>query len=52
MHSEEIIVSKRNIINLKKSKNIIAVGTTSLRTLESLFNLGIKILIKNKNLNI
>jgi len=52
MHSEEIIVSKRNIINLKKSKNIIAVGTTSLRTLESLYYLGIKILNKNKNLNI
>jgi len=52
MHSEEMIVSKKNIMNLKKSKNIIAVGTTSLRTLESLYYLGIKILNKKNDLNI
>ena len=52
MHSEEIIISKQNIYNLKKSKNIIAVGTTSLRTLESLYFLGIKLLNNNTDINI
>jgi S-adenosylmethionine:tRNA ribosyltransferase-isomerase len=44
MHSENITISKKNIKNLSKSKNIIAVGTTSLRTLESLYYLSIKII--------
>tara|TARA_B100001094_G_scaffold169526_1_gene163966 strand:- start:1381 stop:2523 length:1143 start_codon:yes stop_codon:yes gene_type:complete len=52
MHSEEIIISKRNISNLKKSKNIVAVGTTSLRTLESLYFLGIKLLNNDVDINI
>lgn len=52
MHSEEIIISKKNISNLKKSKNIIAVGTTSLRTLESLYFLGIKLSNRNTDINI
>ena len=46
MHSEQIIVSLKNIENLLNnlSKNIIAVGTTAMRTLESLYWFGAKIL--------
>jgi len=44
MHSEEIIVSKNTIENLiNNSENLLAVGTTSLRTLESLFWIGLKL---------
>ena len=44
MHSENISISKKNIENLSKSKNIVAVGTTSLRTLESIYYVAVKIL--------
>lgn len=48
MHSEQVVVSKGNIENiLKNCNNIIAVGTTSLRTLESLYWYGVQILKKN-----
>lgn len=42
MHAEWIDVSKKTIENIliNLNKNIIAVGTTSLRTLESLYWLG------------
>ena len=43
MHSENISISKKNIQNLNKSRNIVAVGTTSLRTLESIYYLSLKI---------
>ena len=44
MHAEYFTVSKSSIQNLvdHPDKNIIAVGTTSLRTLESLYWLGVK----------
>ena len=44
MHAEHFTVSKTTIQNLidHLDKNIIAVGTTSLRTLESLYWLGVK----------
>lgn len=46
MHSEEIIISKKTIeliINhLKQNKNIIAIGTTSVRTIESLYWWAVK----------
>ena len=44
MHAEWIDVSKKTIENILKNldNNIIAVGTTSLRTLESLYWLGVK----------
>lgn len=44
MHTEQILVSKSLIEELlnKKGKKIIAVGTTSIRTLESLYWLGVK----------
>ena len=44
MHSEFIDVSKETIENItsKLDNNIIAVGTTSMRTIESLYWLGVK----------
>ncbi len=44
MHSENITISKKNISIIRKSENIIVVGTTSLRTLESIYYLSLKIL--------
>ncbi len=44
MHSEEIVVSKATLHGLiRNADNLIAVGTTSLRTLESLFWIGLKL---------
>jgi len=50
MHAEHFTVSKSTIQNLidHLDKNIIAVGTTSLRTLESLYWLGLKLKVKNR----
>lgn len=48
MHSEQILVSKETLIALRRSReHIIAVGTTSVRTLESLYWYGVK-LLENK----
>jgi S-adenosylmethionine:tRNA ribosyltransferase-isomerase len=45
MHTEHIVVSLETIKNIKnKIGNIIAVGTTSVRTLESLYYIGSKII--------
>ncbi|MFM8917169.1 MAG: S-adenosylmethionine:tRNA ribosyltransferase-isomerase, partial [Bacteroidota bacterium] len=53
MHSEEIIVSKSTIQGLIRNvDNLIAVGTTSLRTLESLFRVGLKLHLGIADLNI
>ena len=42
MHEEEVVVAKSNIINmLDKSKLIVAVGTTAMRTLESMYWYGV-----------
>ncbi|MGN6163827.1 MAG: S-adenosylmethionine:tRNA ribosyltransferase-isomerase [Flavisolibacter sp.] len=43
MHSEPFTASKELIERLMISKKIVAVGTTSLRTLESLYWLGLKV---------
>ncbi len=41
MHEEEIIIRKQNIINLlQHDRRVIAVGTTAMRTLESLYWYG------------
>jgi S-adenosylmethionine:tRNA ribosyltransferase-isomerase len=52
MHAEFINVSRKTIENISKnlSQNIIAVGTTSLRTIESLYWLGVKSAIGNMQL--
>lgn len=54
MHAEYIDVSKQTIINLLNNtdNNIIAVGTTSLRTIESLYWIGAKLLMNDKQLTI
>ena len=45
MHKERIIITKNNIKNLlQEDRKIIAVGTTSLRTLESVYWYGTKLL--------
>jgi len=51
MHAEWIDVDRHFIANLKDQldKNIIAVGTTSLRTLESLYWLGLKCMHPGNN---
>ena len=45
MHSEQMVFSKQNVLNLLAAKgNIIAVGTTSMRSLESLYWFGVNLL--------
>ncbi|ELR72404.1 S-adenosylmethionine:tRNA ribosyltransferase-isomerase [Fulvivirga imtechensis AK7] len=46
MHSEQIVVTMDNIDALLSNDQVIAVGTTSMRTLESLYWYGVKILLK------
>jgi S-adenosylmethionine:tRNA ribosyltransferase-isomerase len=50
MHAEFINVSRETIENIFQnlSENIIAVGTTSLRTIESLYWLGIKLAMRHE----
>lgn len=43
MHNEQVLVSRNNINNLLLGKFIIPVGTTSMRTLESLYWYGVKL---------
>jgi S-adenosylmethionine:tRNA ribosyltransferase-isomerase len=50
MHTEHFSLSKENIESLLKFEgNIIAVGTTSARTLESLYWCGVELLLKEDN---
>jgi len=52
MHTEHIVIKKEFLKNLLSlNKDVIAVGTTSVRTLESLYWLGVKCLI-NSEINI
>lgn len=48
MHTEHFVIRIESIKNLINSKKILAVGTTSVRTIESLYWLGVK-LLQNKN---
>jgi S-adenosylmethionine:tRNA ribosyltransferase-isomerase len=49
MHHEQLIVTRQNIENLNKSGSfVIPVGTTSMRTLESIYWFGVK-LLQDKN---
>lgn len=43
MHNEQVLISRNNINNLLQGKFIIPVGTTSMRTLESLYWYGVKL---------
>ncbi len=49
MHNEQIWISKATIEKLLATKKIIAVGTTSIRTLESLYWYGVKVFSGNDN---
>ncbi|MEM6734597.1 MAG: S-adenosylmethionine:tRNA ribosyltransferase-isomerase [Bacteroidota bacterium] len=44
MHYEQIWVTKTNVMNLLNAEKTIAVGTTSMRTIESLYWYGVKLL--------
>jgi S-adenosylmethionine:tRNA ribosyltransferase-isomerase len=45
MHEEQIVVTKKNIENLvNRERFIVAVGTTSLRTLESIYWYGVRLM--------
>jgi S-adenosylmethionine:tRNA ribosyltransferase-isomerase len=47
MHCEQIVITKENIESIINSEKVASVGTTSMRTLESLYWYGTKILLKN-----
>lgn len=44
MHLEQIVITRDNILGLLNSKFIVAVGTTSVRTLESIYWFGVKLM--------
>ncbi|MBS1559881.1 MAG: S-adenosylmethionine:tRNA ribosyltransferase-isomerase [Bacteroidetes bacterium] len=44
MHSEQVVITRKNIEHLLSGKKIICVGTTSLRTLESIYWYGVKLI--------
>lgn len=48
MHTEHFVVKKSNIENFLKSQKILTVGTTSVRTIESMYWLGVKLIQNNK----
>jgi S-adenosylmethionine:tRNA ribosyltransferase-isomerase len=47
MHREQILITSENLDNFCSARKFIAVGTTSLRSLESLYWFGVKILLEN-----
>ena len=50
MHTEQVVYSRKNIENLLSHLNhIIAVGTTSMRALESLYWMGVRLIKKEPN---
>ena len=44
MHQEQVVVSRKNVEHLLKATNVVAVGTTSLRTMESVYWYGVKLI--------
>jgi S-adenosylmethionine:tRNA ribosyltransferase-isomerase len=44
MHNEQVVVTKKNIEAVLSAKSVVAVGTTSMRTLESLYWYGVKLI--------
>ncbi len=44
MHQEQVVVSRQNVEHLLKATNVVAVGTTSLRTMESVYWYGVKLI--------
>jgi len=52
MHTEHFIVKKSTIQKLIATTKVVAVGTTSVRTIESLYWLGVRILNSQNNVNL
>ncbi|MFW5760596.1 MAG: S-adenosylmethionine:tRNA ribosyltransferase-isomerase [Cyclobacteriaceae bacterium] len=53
MHSEQIVIRRHNLENILQSKGpTVAVGTTSMRTLESIYWYGVKILNGNEHFQV
>lgn len=52
IHLEQVIISRRNVEEALKAKKIAAVGTTSMRTLESLYWYGVKLLLGDDTFDI
>jgi len=48
MHTEHFVVKKETIKQLLDAERIVAVGTTSVRTIESLYWMGVKLISLNK----
>lgn len=48
MHSEQMIINRENILAIYQAKQIFAVGTTSMRTLESLYWFGAKLILEEQ----
>ncbi|MCQ2173924.1 MAG: S-adenosylmethionine:tRNA ribosyltransferase-isomerase [Bacteroidales bacterium] len=48
MHREPFVISRRELEALLQHKKVVAVGTTSVRTLESLYYIGVSILEKGE----
>ena len=44
MHREQLRITRKNLINLLENESVIAIGTTSLRSLESLYWYGVKLI--------
>ena len=44
MHREQLRITRKNLTNLLENESVIAVGTTSLRSLESLYWYGVKLI--------
>jgi S-adenosylmethionine:tRNA ribosyltransferase-isomerase len=44
MHDEQVVISRTNLENILANDFIVAVGTTSMRTLESLYWYGVKLI--------
>jgi S-adenosylmethionine:tRNA ribosyltransferase-isomerase len=44
MHQEQVVFTRQNIDALIRAETVIAVGTTSLRTLESIYWFGVKLI--------
>lgn len=45
MHHEQVIISRKNMEHLLEDRQVIAVGTTSMRTLESLYWFGARLCV-------
>lgn len=52
MHAEMLEINLAQVLQLKQAKEIIAVGTTSLRTLESIFHIGARLIKGESDLEI